>query len=126
MILVDTDVLVHHLRGSPVATEWLLERRAEAPLTISAVTVAEITGGMRADERRETWRLLAAFRVESVTDGIARLAGGLRREYRASHSGIGIADYLIAATATVLGYELATLNVRRFPMFAELAAPFRP
>ncbi len=125
MILVDTDVLIHHLRGSAVATSWLAGRRREAPLTVSAVTVFEITGGMRPDEAKATWRVLHAFRVEPVTDVVARLAGGLRREFRQAHSGIGMGDYLIAATAELHGYELATLNVKHFPMLPELKPPFR-
>jgi predicted nucleic acid-binding protein len=46
------------------------------------------------------------------------------RQYRRSHSGIGLADYLIAATAELHGLTLATLNVRRFPMFSNLESPF--
>jgi predicted nucleic acid-binding protein len=33
-------------------------------------------------------------------------------------------DYLIAATALTEGLELATLNIRRYPMFPELTRPF--
>ena len=46
------------------------------------------------------------------------------QEYLRSHSGIGLGDYLIAATALSEGLELATLNTRRYPMFPELARPF--
>jgi predicted nucleic acid-binding protein len=71
------------------------------------------------------WSLLAALRSEPVTEVIARRAGEFRREWRASHAAISTADYLIAGTADVLGAELATLNVKHFPMFAGLRAPFR-
>lgn len=124
MILVDTDVLIAHLRGVPEARSWLLAARADAPLAISVVTVAELTGGMRSAERREVWSLLSALRTEPVTDLIARRAGELRRRFRQSHSAIGIADYLVAATAKELGARLATLNVKHFPMFDDLAVPF--
>ncbi len=46
------------------------------------------------------------------------------RRYRRSHGGIGLGDYLIAATADVNGLELATLNTRHFPMFPGLEPPF--
>jgi predicted nucleic acid-binding protein len=46
------------------------------------------------------------------------------REYRWSRNGIGPGDYLIAATALTEGLELATLNIRHYPMFPELARPF--
>lgn len=124
MILVDSDVLIAHLRGLDVARDWLVEARGEGPLAISVVSVAEILGGMRSGERREVWRMLAAFRTEPATEIIARRAGDLMRQYRRSHNNIGLGDYLIAATADVKGYQLATLKVRHFPMFKNLQAPF--
>jgi predicted nucleic acid-binding protein len=124
MILVDSDVLIAHLRGHEPAHAWLRLARAGGPLAISVISIAEVSGGMRSAERREVWRLLSAFRAEPVTEVVARRAGELRREFRRSHSGIGLADYLIAATAEVRGESLATLNVRHFPMFPELRAPF--
>ena len=126
MILVDSDVLIAHLRGLPVAGRWLADaRRAHGRLAVSVVSVAEITGGMRSAERRAVWGLLGALRVEDVNDVIARRAGELRRQYRRSHAGIGTPDSLIAATADVRGLDLATLNVKHFPMFKGLRPPFR-
>jgi predicted nucleic acid-binding protein len=45
------------------------------------------------------------------------------REHRRSHTAIGLSDYRIAATALTEGLELATLNVRHYPMFPGLARP---
>jgi len=125
VILIDTDVLIAHLRGHERAREWLRAVRVRGPLMVSAVTLTELTGGMRSEERRDVWALVGALHVEPVTEVVARRAGEFMRTYRRSHSGIGIADYLIAATADVRGAELATLNVRHFPMFAGLRPPFR-
>lgn len=124
MILVDTDVLIAHLRGVPTARDWLRQARRADPLAVSVVTIAELTGGMRSAERRDVGRLLSAFRAEPVTEVIARRAGEFMREYRRSHGGVGIADYLIAATAEERGLRLATLNTRHFPMFDDLEPPF--
>ena len=123
-MLVDTDVLIAHLRGREQAHAWLGRTRSEGQLSVSVVTVAELTGRMRSTERREVWRLLSVLRAESVTELIGRRAGELMRNYRRSHPGIGIADYLIAATAAHLGAQLATLNVRHFPMFPGLEPAF--
>jgi predicted nucleic acid-binding protein len=122
--LVDSDVLIAHLRGVEAARDWLRKERSVGPLAVSAVSVTEITGGMRSSERREVWQLLGSFRVEPVTGPAASRAGEFMRTYRRSHNGIGIADYLIAGTAEVRGLALATLNVRHFPMFDGLTAPF--
>jgi len=124
VILVDSDILIAHLRGLEEARHWLLATRREGPLAISVVSIAELAGGMRSAERREVWRLLASFRAEPVTEVIARRAGDFGRQFRRSHSGIGLGDYLIAATADVKGYRLATLNVRHFPMLSDLRPPF--
>ena len=75
---------------------------------VSALTIAELTGGMRSSERREVWLLLASLGVEPVTELVARRAGELMRHYRRDHPGIGFADYVIAATAEVKGLTLAT------------------
>ncbi|HTY29031.1 MAG TPA: type II toxin-antitoxin system VapC family toxin [Mycobacterium sp.] len=124
MILVDSDVLIAHLRGMPEARDWLIAARRRAVLAISVVSIAEIIGGMRSVERREVWRLFSALRTEPVNELIARRAGEFMRRYRRSHNGIGLGDYLIAATADTRGLSLATLNVRHFPMFEGIQPPF--
>jgi predicted nucleic acid-binding protein len=51
-----------------------------------------------------------------VTEQVAWRAATLMQEYHRSRSGIGLGDYLIAATVLTEGLELATLNVRHYPM----------
>jgi predicted nucleic acid-binding protein len=123
VILVDSDVLIAHLRGAPAARDWLVEARRRDRLAISVVTIVEVVCGSSV-ERREVWRLLSAFKVEPATEVVARRAGDMMRRYRAGHAGVGLGDYLIAATVDVKGLELATLNVRNFPMFPDLRPPF--
>jgi predicted nucleic acid-binding protein len=124
VILVDSDVLIAHLRGVEQAHDWLRKARTTGPLAVSVVSIAELTGGMRSAERRGAWGLLGSLRVEPVTELVARRAGEFMRRYHRSHGGIGLADYLIAATAELRGQHLATLNVRHFPMFTDLRPPF--
>ena len=125
MILIDSDVLIEHLRGTTAARDWLVHaRQASGPLAISVVSLTEIAGEMRSPERREVMRLLGSMQRFEVTEQVVWRAATLMREYRRSHSGIGSGDYLIAATALTEGLELATLNVRHYPMFPELGRPF--
>jgi predicted nucleic acid-binding protein len=79
---------------------------------------------MHAPERREVMRLLGSMQRFEVGEQAAWRAAMLIREYRRSHSGIGLGDYLIAATVLTEGLELATLNVRHYPMFPGLVRPF--
>ena len=125
MILVDSDILIAHFRGVSEAQEWLVQSRRETgQLATSVVAVAEIAGGMRSHERREVVRFLSSLHVFPASERIGWQAAALMRAYRRSHPGIGLGDYLVAATAQVEGLELATLNVRHFPMFPGLEAPF--
>lgn len=125
MILVDSDVLIAHLRGVPQAKDWLLRaRRDTGRLSTSAVSVAEVAGGMRSQERHEVTRLLSSLDIFTVSERVGWKAAELMRTYRRSHSGIGLGDFLIAATVAVEGLQLVTLNVRHFPMFPGLHAPF--
>jgi predicted nucleic acid-binding protein len=64
------------------------------------------------------------IRSQDITSQVAWRAATLMQEYHRSHSGTGLGDCLIAATALTEGLELATLNVRHYPMFPELARPF--
>ena len=79
---------------------------------------------MRSPERREVMRLFGSMQRFEVSERVAGRAAALMREYRRPHSGIGLGDYLIAATALTEGLELATLNTRHYPMFPGLARPF--
>ena len=125
MKLVDSDILIAHLRGVAAARAWLEDSRRETgPLAISAITITEVGGGMRSGERREVNRLLASMRRFPVSEQVAWRAAGFTRTYRRSHQGIGLGDFLMAGTADVEGLELATLNVKHFPMFPDLEKPF--
>ena len=94
MILVDSDVLIEHLRGRTPARDWLVQaRQSSGPLAISVVSLTEIAGGMRPPERREVIRLLGSMQRFEVTEQVAWRAATLMQEYRRSHSGIGLGDY---------------------------------
>jgi len=65
MILLDTDVLIAHLRGHQAAREWLRSTRVEGRLAASAITVKELTDAMRSPERREIARLLSTLSLKA-------------------------------------------------------------
>jgi predicted nucleic acid-binding protein len=114
-IVFDSTVLIAHLRGDSRATDLLLDPGRDDRL-VSVVSRIEIEGGMRSAERAAVARLLGVVTLVPVTDAIAQRAGEFLREFRRSHQGIDLADYVIAATADVREASLATLNVKHFPM----------
>ncbi|RZS58738.1 type II toxin-antitoxin system VapC family toxin [Sphaerotilus mobilis] len=112
-LLVDTDVLIWHLRDHAQATHRLdgLSR-----LTISAVTEMEILQGLR---NRHEWQALRRMferrsaQVMPLSADISAVALELMNSLTLSH-GLQMADALIAATARVHGLAVLTGNVRHF------------
>ncbi|MEA2548534.1 MAG: hypothetical protein QOE42_1132 [Chloroflexota bacterium] len=122
-VLCDTTVIIDILRGLEPAVTWaraLHERPA-----CSEVTRVEILRGMRTQERRATGRLFGTIAWIPIDEAIARRAGELGRTWRRSHQGIATADLIIAASAQEHGHELATLNVKHFPMIPGLQLPYQ-
>jgi predicted nucleic acid-binding protein len=121
-VLFDTSVVIDILRGAAPAIAYA--RTLPEPPTCSEITRVEVIRGLRSGERRATERLFAALRWVAVDEMIARRAGELGRRFCRSHPGLATADLIIAATVEELGLELATLNVRHFPMISGLTAPY--
>lgn len=113
--LIDTDVLVDHLKAVPEAISALKRLIARGKLFCSVINEAEVLAGMREDEKDKVGALFDALNPLGVTREIAQLTGKYRREYKKSH-GVQISDALIAATASVHNLVLITLNERHFPM----------
>jgi len=124
-IVLDTSVLIDHLRGLPAAVA-LLDSAARAGHELWSVTVVrtEVLAGMRASEARATLMLLDALRWQDVTTSLADDAGQLAARYLRSHRGVDTVDYLVAAAVRALGATLYTLNVKHFPMIPGLVAAY--
>jgi predicted nucleic acid-binding protein len=120
--LLDSTVLVDALRGHPGATAFL--RSSQDPMAASEVTRVEILRGLRSSERALVERLFLLLDWHSVDESIARVAGEFGRRYRRSHTGIGVSDLIVAATAKHVGLALATSNAKHFPMFPRLTSPY--
>lgn len=88
-------------------------------------TRTEVLAGLRANEQAPMSRLFALLSWIDIGVEIADEAGALARRYRASHSGIDTADYLIGAAAQSIGARLITPNVKHFPMFPDLEPAYR-
>jgi predicted nucleic acid-binding protein len=122
--LVDTSVLIDYLRGRLDAAELLETERAAAPLHASEITRLEVLAGMQPPEEEGTRLLLSSIVWHPVDAEVAEEAGALGRRWLPSHHSIDSADLAIAATAIRTRSRLLTLNIRHFPMFAGLQAPY--
>lgn len=123
--LVDTSVLIDHLRGHQEAAEALRSVVQQGRrVTASVVTKVEVLAGMRASEEEATRSLFRAVEWIAVDDDIAERAGKLANQFLQSHPGVDPIDYIIAATADQLDAELWTRNVKHFPMYPDLTSPY--
>ena len=75
-------------------------------MSVSSMVVAELYAGVRGDDRSPEQvvlaEVLAAVEVVPVTAEVARQGGLYRRDFGKSH-GVGLADAIIAASATLSG-----------------------
>lgn len=114
--LLDSDVIVDHLRGELAAREFLIRLAAESvPPAISVITVAEIEAGLREPERPAVESLFASLRILPVDESIARQAGRYRARYGKSHN-VLLPEALIGATAGLHGLVLYSLSRKHYPM----------
>jgi predicted nucleic acid-binding protein len=120
-VLVDTSVIVDHLRNDPRAVDLMTDLLVRGDRVWAATpTRTEIIAALRPHELEPMGMLFSVMSWVDIDAGIADAAGELARRYRASHGGIDTVDYLIAAAAQSIGASLVTLNVRHFPMFPDL------
>jgi predicted nucleic acid-binding protein len=120
--VLDTSVIIDILRGLPAAVDYV-ERLEDVP-ACSEITRVEVSRGLRSAERAPAERLFQQLRWVALDEPLARRAGDLGHTWRKSHPGISTPDLVIAATAEQLGAELATTNVRHFPMLKRLQPPY--
>lgn len=122
-MLIDTDVLIDYLRDQAQSVAYL-EGQA-GPLHISVVSVAELYAGVRDGNERDCLELLLdACKVIELDRATAALGGLYRRDYGKSH-GVGLADAMIAATATRHDLTVVTLNKKHYPMLKRLLVPYQ-
>ncbi|HEY3218721.1 MAG TPA: type II toxin-antitoxin system VapC family toxin [Candidatus Limnocylindria bacterium] len=124
--VLDTSVLIDHLRGAPRAATELIPRALDRGDEVwsSHIVRAELLAGMRADEEAATRELIRLISWVEVDESLAEAAGALGRRFLRSHPGIEVADLIVAALAESLDAQLKTTNVKHYPMFAGLKSPY--
>jgi predicted nucleic acid-binding protein len=101
-LLVDTDVLIDHLRGHRAF------RARRDRIFYSVVTRCELFAGQEGDEE-PVRRLLAVFAEIELDRTVAEAAGRVRRS-----TGIPLPDAIIAASAIEFSMPVVTRNRRHF------------
>jgi predicted nucleic acid-binding protein len=106
--LLDSVILIDHLRGIPAATEWLAGLE-EGAAVLSAITRAEVLCGGNEEEVRAASELCDKFDCLPLTREDATIAADMRRGGRWK-----LPDAFQAALAKRHGLRLVTRDLRGF------------
>ncbi len=114
--LIDTDVLIDHLRGEEKALHFLKQLNLQkSQIFYSVISKAEIYSGIMPDEEEDVALLFKSMNEVPIDREIAEISGRYKKMFFASH-GLLLPDALVAASAKRVGATLITLNKRHYPM----------
>lgn len=114
-VLIDSDVAIDYLRGVQSVMQLVNKLWQSGDAALSVLSVYELTAGMRDKEKSSTLNFIAACTILDVTPEIALKGADMYRKYRAKGITLAPLDCLIAATALVKGFKIATRNVKHYP-----------
>ncbi len=114
--LLDSDVIIWHLRGRKEVTDTLREIQKFGVPACSALSVLEVQVGVKKGEGEKTDRFLGALRVLDVNREIAHKAGQLIREFRSKGVSLDLPDAVIASTCILHELILVTYNRKHYPI----------
>ena len=115
--LVDTNILIDHLRGEAKATEFLKKaENREIAAFISIITEYEILCGKFSKKEEQAINdLLLVFPSINITSEIIKQSADFHKKYQTN-----IADALIAGTAYCFNCVLITRNLKHFQKIKEI------
>lgn len=114
--LLDSCILIRHLRRHQPTSELLAYLGREGSLAVASVTRIELIQGAQERERVATVALLNSLTTYALDAEIADEAGDYVRVWAAKGFKLDIADAIIGATAVHHRRVLVTCNRRHFPM----------
>ena len=114
--LIDSDILIDHLRKEKNALHFLeTEIENDSLLFVSVISRVEIYAGIRKGEEDIVKSLFEMLTPVDVNVMIADKAGEYLQKFSKSHT-LNIGDSLIAATTREMKLRLVTRNVKHYPM----------
>jgi|SRR3989344_1876337 len=118
MVVLDTNVIIDHLRQSNTTIDTHLmevaKKISKESLAISVISIQELYEGKSTRNKSKEMYLLttiSALKILPYTYEIAKLAGEIARDLNRSTE---LADAAIAATCIINSAELFTLNAKHF------------
>lgn len=118
--LLDTTVIIDHLRGDRKVTSYLEEIGQRGDIAgCCCVNVAETYAGMRKKEREKTDEFMGSLYYFEVSREIAKFTGELRQKCAQKGKTLATTDVIIAAAAISYNLTLITKDAKHYP-FPEL------
>jgi predicted nucleic acid-binding protein len=114
--LLDSDVIIWHLRGRKEITEELRDIQKFGLPGCSALTVLEVQLGVKKGEGEGTERFLRSLKIFDVHIEIAMKAAQIIREYKAKGVTLDLSDAIIAGTCLLYDLILVTYNTKHYPV----------
>lgn len=124
--LLDTDVIIWHLRGRMETAEALKEIQRYGVPSCSVLSVLEVQLGMKKGEEGKTLCFLDALKLFAVDRSIANHGARLIREQRSKGITLDIPDAVIAATCLEHHLVLLTYTTRHYPISGLQFYPLSP
>lgn len=113
-LVIDTSVLIDHLRGGNAWKKVIAESEKDLRLFVPTIVIFELFSGQSTHDTSiviKIYQLLHNFQQIELDENIAKIAGGLFRD--AKHR-IQVSDYIIAASALSINAAILTLNQKHF------------
>lgn len=117
MVILDTNIIIDHLRSSSKTPSLLLKLSQTQPketLAISIITIQELYSGQSTkniNKEKDLLAVISPLKILPFTFETAQLAGQITRDL--PHD-IELADAAIAASAIINNCPIFTLNTRDF------------
>lgn len=122
MVILDTNIIIDHLRRSSKdsALSELSKKYGREEVGISVITIQELYEGKSTSDpvkENQMMSILGLLNIFPYDVEVARLAGEIARD---AEEPIELADAAIAATAIINEAELCTLNRKHFQTIPNL------
>jgi len=113
-ILIDTSVLIDHLRKSKKESTILYKLSRSSVFFISSVTEFEFRVGSTLHNGEFIEKLLSKIHVLPFDSICVKTASQIDQDLKAKNQLISLADIFIAATALAHNLQILTLNTKHF------------
>lgn len=122
--LIDTDIIIHSLRGHDGVRKHLLAN-ANIPKYVSVISYGELVYGARKSKHPEknlatTRRIAELFPLLEITPAVMESFGEIKARLEKGGNRLDDMDLLIAATALTRNLVLITGNAKHFQRIHDL------